>query len=314
MPTYYRPSSEIESQIADFKATLTEGLTGPPPGDFAAQLQWDAWQNYLKDLDAELDSSIDQELEGSDVLLAIDGDPVSGHAVHAGFLGTILAKAQSLINALAQAAERRPTERGNVPNNIIADYKLMVDGVFQSSFGLKLRLPTEQELNRLRVNHSELVLDQFCKLIDPELEQTELLQIVSSPRVKTHYLGLIEAVGKGGAKLLARTPRIRRGVRITAAQARDRATWMSSFSAATETLVLDGLLTGGSVANNKFELQADDDTYRGGISAQAKDQMRTIHFGDRVRATIEETTMTAEDGQMEGSITHHLMSIEPIQE
>lgn len=313
MPTYYRPSSEIERQIADFKDTLPKGISGPPPGDFAAQLQWDAWQNYLKDLDKELDSSIDQELEGSDVLLVIDGDPVSGHAVNAGFLGTILTKAQSLINALAQATEQRPTGRGNVPNNIIADYKLMVDGVFQSSFGMKLRLPTERELNHLRVNHSEAVLDRFCKLIDPDLGQTELLQIVSSPRVKTHYLGLIEAVGKGGAKLLARTPRIKRGVRITASQARDRITWMSSFSAETETLVLEGLLTGGSVANNKFEFQSDDDLYRGGISAQVKEQMRTINFGACVRATIEETTMTAEDGQLEGSVTHHLRSIELLQ-
>jgi hypothetical protein len=89
---------------------------------------------------------------------------------------------------------------------------------------------------------------------------------------------------------------------------------MSAFSAATETLVLEGFLTGGSVANNKFEFQMDDDTYRGGISVQAKEQMRTIHFGDGVRATIEETTMTAEDGQLEGAVTHHLKSIEPIQE
>jgi hypothetical protein len=314
MPTFYRPSSVVERQIADFKSTLPEGIAGPPPDDFAAQLQWDSWQHYLKELDTELDSSIDQELVGSDVLLAIDGDPVSGHAVHAGFLGIILAKAQSLVNALAQAVEQRPTDRGNIPNNIIADYRLMVDGLFPSSFGLKLRLPTEQELNRLRINHSEMVLDQFCSLLDPDLDQTTLLQIVSSPRVKTHYLDLIQAVGKGGAKLLARTPRIRRGVRLSAAQARDRVTWMSSFSAETETLTLDGLLTGGSVANNRFEFQFDDDTYRGGISAQAKEQMRTIHFGDRVLATIEETTMTAEDGQLDGAVTHHLKTIELIQE
>ena len=313
MQTYYRPSSEIEHQIDDFKSTLPEGISGPPEGDFAAQLQWDSWQNYLGALDSELESSIDRELEGSDILLAIDGDPVSGHAVQAGFLGTILAKAQSLINALAQATEQRPTERGNIPNNIISDYKLMVSGVFQSSFGLQLRLPTEHELNRLRVNHSDVVLDQFCKLINPDLEQAELAQIVSSPRVKTHYLGLIEAVGKGGAKLLARTPRIRRGFRLNASQARDRATWMNSFSAETETVTLDGLLTGGSIANNKFEFQVDDETYKGSISAQAKDQMRNIHFGDRVRATIEETTMTAEEGQLEGAVTHHLRSIELIE-
>jgi hypothetical protein len=313
MQTYYRPSSEIERQIADFKSTLPAGITGPPPGDFAAQLQWDAWQNYLKDLDVELDSSIDQELAGSDVVLAIDGDPVSGHAIHAGFLGTILAKAQGLINALAQVAEQRPTGRGNVPNNIISDYKLMVDGVFQSSFGLKLRLPTERELNRLRLTHSDTVLDQFCKLMDPDIEQADLLQIVSSTRVKTNYRGLIEAIGKGGAQVLARTPRLRRGVRLSAVEARNRADWLNAFSAETETLTLDGILTGGSIANNRFELQVDDDTYKGSISEQAKEQMRDIHFGDHVSTVIEETTMTAEDGQLEGGITHHLRSIEVIQ-
>jgi hypothetical protein len=77
---------------------------------------------------------------------------------------------------------------------------------------------------------------------------------------------------------------------------------------------LEGVLTGGSIANNKFELQVDGETYKGSVSEQAKEQMRDLHFGDHVSAVIEETTLTAEDGQMEGSITHHLMSIEPIQE
>ncbi len=53
MPTYYRPSSEIERQFAEFKSTLPEGITGPPPGDFAAQLQWDSWQNHLYELVSE---------------------------------------------------------------------------------------------------------------------------------------------------------------------------------------------------------------------------------------------------------------------
>ena len=313
MPINFRPSAVIEQQIADFKATLPEGVTEPPPDDFAAELQWNAWQTHLHELGEELEASLTHELQGSDLQLAVDGDPVSGHAIHAGFLGTILAKTQGLINALAQATEQRPTGRGSVPNNIIEDYRLMVDGVFQSSFGLKLRLPTEKELSRLRLSHSDTVMDQFCKLMDPALDQTDLVRLIAPPRVKTHYLGLIEAIGKGGAKVLARTPRLRRGVRLTAVQARDRAMWMNSFSSETDTLTMDGTLTGGSIANNRFELQVDDETYRGSISTQAKEQMQKIHFGEMVQAVIEETTMTTDDGQLEGTISHHLKSLQQIQ-
>ena len=58
-----RPSSVIEAQLAAFLATLPAGVTAPPPGDFAAQLQWDAWQNHRQELEAELDQAIEAELD-----------------------------------------------------------------------------------------------------------------------------------------------------------------------------------------------------------------------------------------------------------
>lgn len=54
MPKLYRPSSEIARQLAEFKATLPQGMTEPPPYDFAAKLQWESWQTHLKELSAEL--------------------------------------------------------------------------------------------------------------------------------------------------------------------------------------------------------------------------------------------------------------------
>ena len=314
MKNSFRPSSEIELQLAEFESSLPKGVTGPPPNDFAAKLQWDAWQHHRHELQTELDLAIDQELERSDFLLSIDGDPVSDHAIQAGFLGTFLDKSQKLINAIAQVFEQRPTGRGVIPNQIIADSRLMVEGVFPSSFGLKLRLPTETELGHFRFSHSEEILDQFCKLIDPQLEQTELAQIISHKRVKSHYLGLVDAVAKAGASLRVRTPRLRSGVRLNAAQARDKVTWLTTFNAETSTYELTGVLTGGNIASNRFELEVDEDAYKGTISAHAREQMLQICLGNPVRVTIQETTLTAEEGQTEGTVSYHLMKIERVNE
>lgn len=311
MPPFYRPSSEVERQIAEFKATLPEGITGPPPGDFAAQLQWDAWQGHLVELQTELDAAIAHELEDSELNVALDGDPVSGHAIHAGFLGAFLSKAQSLVHAIAQLTEQHPvTVRGSVTSNIISDYKLIVGGVYASSFGLKLRLPDESELDHLRLARSEAVMGDFCKLMDPQVDERELARLLASPRVRSNYRGLIETVAKYGAQVSARTPGNRRGTRMTANHARDRMTWLESFKSATETLQLTGSLIGGNIGQKRFELIVDDESYKGTLSESACEQLRHMHLGDIVQAQIEQTTLTSEDGSAEGSVSYHLVRLE----
>ncbi len=311
MSSYLRSSSEIEQQLGEFTAALPPSFRNPPADDFAASLQSQAWQKHLHELQTELEAAITYELEESELNVALDGDPVSGHAIHAGFLGAFLAKAQSLINALAQLAEQqRPTGRGSVSNNIISDYKLIVGGVYASSFGLKLRLPSETELGHLRLAQAEAVMDDFCQLVDSKVDERELVRLLASPRVKSNYLGLIEIVAKHGAKVVARTPGKRHGVRLSANDARDRALWLESFKSATQPIQLQGVLTGGSIANKRFELEVDDEIYKGSISDSAREQMQHIRFGARVQAKIDETTLTAEDGSTEGSITHHLTSLD----
>lgn len=46
-----RKPEEIEMQLKAFLQTLPVGVKGPPPDDFAAQLQWEAWQNHRKELE-----------------------------------------------------------------------------------------------------------------------------------------------------------------------------------------------------------------------------------------------------------------------
>lgn len=304
-----RPSSEIEAQLEAFLASLPPGVTAPPPNDFAAQLQWDEWQSNRRDLETELESARREELAEADIQLAISGEPVFQHDIMAGFLGSVLSKAQSLINALAQAVEQTPTERGNIANNLVEDYRLLVVGTFPSSFGLRLRLHSDTELGRLRLFQTDSVLNQFCTLLDPNVGQAELVKAVASPRVKTHYYDLVEIIGKGGAQMTVRTKTRLAGVKITAKQARDRATWMDSLTESTTTLPLEGILTGGSIATNKFELLIGEEFYRGRISPEAKEQMKDLKLGEHVKVEVVETTFFAEEAIVEGHATYFLKSI-----
>lgn len=292
-----------------FLATLPTGVTTPPVGDFAAGLQWNSWQNHRQEMERELQTARLEELAGADLQVAFSGEPVFHHDIKAGFLGVFLSKAQSLLNALAQATEQKPTERGSIANNLVEDYRLLVAGTFPSSFGLRLRLHSTNELGRLRLSQTEAVLDQFCTLIDPNLGQAELVKAVASQRVKTHYYDLVETLSKEGAQMTVRTKARLKGVKINAQQARDRATWMDSLTESTATLPLDGILTGGSIATNRFELQVDEEFYRGRISREAKAQMKDLKLGEQVKAEVVETTFFAEEAIVEGQATYFLKSI-----
>jgi hypothetical protein len=305
----HRPSSEIEAQLEAFLATLPEGVTAPPADDFAAGLQWHSWENHRRELELELEAARLDELAGADLQIAFSGEPVFQHDIKAGFLGAFLSKAQSLINALAQAAEQTPTERGSIANSLVEDYRLLIAGTFPSSFGLRLRLHSDGELGRLRLSQTTAVLDQFCALIDPNLGQAELVRAVASQRVKTHYYDLVETLGKAGAQMIVRTKQRLKGVKINPKQARDRVTWMDSLTESTATLPLEGILTGGSIATNKFELEVGEEYYRGRISNDAKTQMRDLKLGERVRAEVVETTFFAEEALIEGHATYFLKSI-----
>lgn len=304
-----RPSSEIEAQLGAFVATLPAGVTAPPANDFATKLQWQSWQHHQQELERELEAARRAELAEADLQVAFSGEPVFQHDIKAGFLGVFLSKAQSLINALAQATEQKPTERGSIANSLVEDYRLLVAGTFPSSFGLRLRLHSNTELGRLRLSQTATVLDQFCTLIDPNLSQAELVKAVASQRVKTHYYDLVETLSKEGAQMTVRTKARLKGVKINAKQARDRATWMDSLTESTATLPLDGVLTGGSIATNKFELQVAEEFYRGRISPEAKAQMKDLKLGERVKAEVVETTFFAEEAIVEGHATYFLKSI-----
>lgn len=304
-----RPSSEIEAQLEAFLATLPTDVRATAVNDFATALQVRSWRTHQQELETELEAARRAELAEADLQVAFSGEPVFQHDIKAAFLGVFLSKAQSLINALAQATEQKPTERGSIANSLVEDYRLFVAGTFPSSFGLRLRLHSDLELGRLRLSQTEAVLDHFCALIDPNLSQAELIKAVASQRVKTHYYDLVEILSKEGAQMTVRTKTRLTGIKINPQQARDRATWMDSLTESTATLPLEGVLTGGSIATNKFELLVGEEFYRGRISHDAKSQLKDLKLGERVIAEIVETTFLAEEAVVEGHATYFLKNI-----
>lgn len=59
--TAYRPSSEIERQLCEFTAVLPPRDDVPDGDDFAAQLQWEAWDAHKQELENELEQSRTEE-------------------------------------------------------------------------------------------------------------------------------------------------------------------------------------------------------------------------------------------------------------
>lgn len=306
-----RPASEVQEQLDRFKASLPDA-SFLPANDFAAQLQWDAWQNHLHELEAELQAAIEYELAGSDVSVSLDGDPVVGHDIQAGFLGTVLAHIQNLSSAIAQSFTKA-TGRAPIANTIVEESRLMFAGTYHSSFGIRLRFATESELGRIRSYSSEEITKTLTSLLDPQGSTDELQTILkSSSRIKSHYAKLVEALGDSNAELRIRTPQRRQGVKLSATQARDRKEWLKTTVERTKEHHVEGHLTGGSTESHRFELRLENDLWKGDASPEAIEAMKGFKFNSRVKAHIRETTEVAEDVDDGGKVSYFLVRFEEI--
>ena len=73
---YFRPVSEIEKQIAEFKAiipTEEEMAAAADLKDFATELQTTSWKNHLADLEKELEESRDAQYKKDSIASLMSG-------------------------------------------------------------------------------------------------------------------------------------------------------------------------------------------------------------------------------------------------
>ena len=309
-----RPSSEVQAQLERFKAELPDA-SSVPANDFAARLQWDAWQSHLKELEEELELAIDYELANNDVVFSLDGDPVQGHDVQAGFLGKVLASVQDLTNALTQSFGKT-TSRAPIANTIMEESRLLVTGWYPSSFGVQLRFSTDEDLGRIRTFDKADVANKLSSLLDPAGATDEIQEVLrSSSRVRSHYAKLVGILSDNNADLRMRTPSHRQGIQLSASQARDRKEWLKSTVARTKDYHVEGRLTGGSTESNRFELALENgDLWKGDASHEAVEAMLDFKFNALVKAEVQETTEASEDLDDAGKVSYYLVRFESMQD
>ena len=279
-----RAAAEVRRQLADL-ARLRETARAYGTPDFASRVGLDSILGHEQSLLEELRAAELLESESA-AEIAFDGDPVQGHAIHAAFLGVMLTKVQQLVNALAQAMVGVPTAVAPLPRNIVAENRLIVTGWVPSSFAVRFRLPTREELGQLVDTESLAVLGALTELLGgPSLSQNAV-EWVSLPRVKKHYSEFLEVLAKQGASLTLRTRRNPYGVGLTTQGARDRVEWLDLLQVTESAVTMSGVLVGGNVESGRFELKAEDEVFRGYTTETAKNQMKQIRFGASVRADL----------------------------
>lgn len=303
-----RSTAEIREQLADLvKVKASATAYGKP--NFASQIAMQSILGHEQELVEELRAA--ELLESNNAAeLVLGGDPVCQHTIHAAFLGTMLAKMQQLVNALAQAMTRISTARAPLPRNLVAENRLIVTGWTPSSFAVQLRLPTQEELGQFIDSESQTVLDDLSMMLGEQAASQQTIEWVSHPRVKKHYYELLDSVAKQGATVRFRTRGNPYGATVDTQQARDRVAWLDLLTVKEESLSLAGILVGGNIESGRFELKVEEETYRGRISESAKAAMRQITFGATVKAKVRVTTMIHEEGAAEPATSYYLDTIE----
>ncbi|MBS1583027.1 MAG: hypothetical protein JST66_12585 [Bacteroidetes bacterium] len=303
----HRPSSEVEAQLEQVRA-----LVGTEPSaeyGSGAWFQARADANHVKGLEQELEDSISAELANADLTLALDGAPVNGHRVRADFLGTMLTKAQGLVNALAAALER-PGVRNTTPDAKEENY-LFIGPSFASSYGIRFSMLKAEELGHIRVSNEQEVLKAFTTLIDPGSSNEQVDALLNKhPRVRTNYRDMVDAIASHGAKVVARTHTLRNGVRMNAEQAYTRAQRLKAETG--EALVLapmKGLLVGGDETTSHFHFRAGKKDYHGKVVDSAMKAFKRLCFGPLVTVHLKQVPKVAQDGAQAGRTEYELLKV-----
>lgn len=303
-----RASAIIKQQLSDLAEVITEANKYGTP-DFASEIAYKSLLQNEEELHEELKAS--ELIESTnDVEVAIDGDPVKEHTVEAGFFGKLLTDVQNLIYAIAQVIISGPRATGPIPHIIINENRLMVTSWARSSFAVRFHLPTREELHQTVEPTSKEVLSIITTLLKEGVDQDEIIEMISHPRIKKHYSQLLEDMVYKGASIRFRTRANPYGVKVDSRQARDRIDWLNLLQTREEIIKVRGILSGGNIKTGKFYLSVDDEHYSGSVSADAKVQMKDITFGATVTAEMRITTISHEEVEAEPKVEYYLLKLD----
>ena len=231
------------------------------------------------------DAAADALLKSKDdAELSIDGRPVEGDAVEAGFFGSFLRAVQDLATAFhAAVVPSRAARDSNRQQSRNASKLVVPAGFVPGSFTLRLRLPTEAE-PLFQPAPGTGILEFVSQVLTEDTISKEAAFYAGLPRVRAQVYRTLSLVAKQRASVHFRTRGNPFGVELTAQAARER---MAAFAKVTtsDQLVV-GLFQGGSLETPRFELRVGTALYKGRSTERSKRQSKGIALGDRVEASL----------------------------
>jgi hypothetical protein len=300
----------IEEQLRDLSHVLDAARTYGTP-DAASEFGLASLIGHQQEL---LDEKRAAQLLASaaDAEVVLEGDVTAEHEVPAGLLGGFLTHLQKLVYALAQVRTGHPTSRAPVRRDTAAEHRLLVQANFQpGSFGLRLRLPTYDELGQLFDSDASETLEMVCAALDPAAPSGHLAALLGHARVKAHYQNLMELLAKQDVGVVARTRSRPVGVRLRPTQARERLDWLDLLQVSEEEILRTGTLVGGSIERDRFELKCEDETLSGTVTEAARAQMQRFHLGDAATVRIRVRTVEHEEVSAEPSVSYLAVEFQP---
>lgn len=227
----------------------------------------------------------------SDGQIAIDGTPVTDHAIRASFWGPFCTGFDALMVATGNAKFPEIAAEG-----AFDAYFAMTS---RSSYAIDIRLPVQQAAGSLfgdtkATTQAKIVLDTIAAMMTDETPPDEAIALINtSPNIRLSYGKLLEVIHHGGAEVVFRTKKQPSGKRLSRDQAGQRLKALVDLGFPFGIIKARGKLVGGLVRKfdkatpPTFYLEVDDKThYTGAVTDIAVEKMKMIHFDDIVVAKI----------------------------
>ena len=294
-----RPAAEIREQLADLreiKASIDDSHMDFGFAGYIDRCSIEAQETALLE---ELNAAELREHNAAAEFI-LEGEPLHSGEAPARLLGAFLDKLQSLVYAVGQVQAGSATDRARFPRNVVAANRLYVQPQFVSgSFGFRVRVPSKEELGELVETGGETVLHKVCHALGDENPSGDVMTLLSHSRVRSHYESIATLLARENVDLSMRQRSERGRLRLSSSAARERLEWLQQLQVTEETIERTGELVGGNIQRDQFELKAGDETIRGGLSQQAKEDLKGFHLGDTVTATLRVMITEHEDALTE---------------
>jgi hypothetical protein len=264
------------------------------PTSFAFQLSCENLQDLQERLIQERAEVLRHRI-GEALEVALTGRRFGSDGASIDHLGIFFRRLQKLYSSIAQSIQSGPTLSGPIAGDIRAATELQLAGVFPSSFGMLMTVPSETDLTGRSLASDSLVA--LFKALSPEKDEKTLMQLSGElgPRASSHLRHLARELARSDATLRLAwattnghqvTSLIRPADALTIVENLDKIVQTRS-----EEMSLSGVLAGASLVRNRFELLVDGgEVIEGTILSGLAEHVKGV-FGAHCGVTVNKTAV-----------------------